>query len=76
MIAGKIAQVTDAMFEHKYISIFNNVAKYLMESRGLALHTRKLDLKSLHVRAFADASFATNHDHTSQVGHIAMPCDK
>ena len=47
-----------------------------MESRDLAFRMRKPDLESLHIRAFADASFATNHDRTSQFGHILMLCDK
>ncbi len=37
---------------------------------------QKLDSECLRIRAFADASFATNHDHTSQLGHIVMLCDK
>ncbi len=37
---------------------------------------RKLDLKSVHVRAFPDASFATNHNENSRLGHIVLLCDK
>ncbi len=64
VIASKLAEVTETTFKRKHINIFNNAIDYLFESRDLSLHIRKLDLESLHIRAFADASFATKHDHT------------
>ncbi len=56
--------------------MFNNANDYLMISRDLSLHMRKLGLDSLHIRAFADASFASNQGHTSQLGYIVLLCDK
>ncbi len=56
--------------------MFNYPIDYLLESRDLSLHMQKLDIESLHIRAFADASFAPNHYHTSQLGYIVLLCDK
>ncbi len=56
--------------------MFNKAVDYLMESRNLALHMRKIDLESLNIRELADASFAINHDHTSQLELTFLLCDK
>ncbi len=56
--------------------MFNTAVNYLVESRGLSLQMLKLDKGSLHVRAYANASFATNHNLTSQVEYIVLLCDK
>lgn len=37
---------------------------------------RKLDPDSLHIPAYTDASFATNHVNSSQLGYIIPLCDK
>ncbi len=37
---------------------------------------RKLDLDTLHIRDYSNASFATNLRHTLQLGYIIIPCDK
>lgn len=36
---------------------------------------KPLDNETLGIRAYADASFATNADHSSQVGYIILLCD-
>ncbi len=74
--ASKLAQVTEKTFERKHVNMFNTAVNYLVESRGLSLQMRKLDMDSLHIRAYADASFATNHNLTSQLGYIVLLCDK
>ncbi len=76
VINSKLAQVTEATFERKHVNMFDNMVNYLMESRDLAHHMRKLDLDSQHIRTFADASFATNNNHTLQLGYIVLLCDK
>ncbi len=48
----------------------NNADSNLIESLDQLLQIQKLDFKSLPVRQFVDASFATNHDHTLQVKNI------
>ena len=47
-----------------------------MESPDLALQMRKLDFEFLQIREFAEESFATKHDHTSQIRYMGMLCDK
>ncbi len=37
---------------------------------------RKLHIDFPHILAYADASFATNHNLTSQLGYIFLLCDK
>ena len=76
VIASKLAQVTESTLERKHINMFNNAIDYLLESRDLSLHMWKIDLEFLHNRAFTDASFSTNHGHTSRLGYIFMLCDK
>ena len=56
--------------------MFNTAVNHLVESRSLSLQMRKLDMDSLHIRAYADASFATNHNLTWQIGYIVLLCDK
>ena len=56
--------------------MFNTAVDYLLESRDLSLHMRKLDTESLHILAYADGSLITNQEHTSQLGYIALLCEK
>ena len=35
-----------------------------------------MDHRTLHIRDYADASFSTNREHTSQLGYIVLLCDK
>ena len=56
--------------------MFNTAVNYLVESRGLSLQICKLDSDSLYIRAYANASFAINPNLTSQLGSMALPCDK
>ncbi len=72
---SKLAQVTEDTFEHNHVNMFNNAVHYLLESRELSLRMHKLDGKTLHIRAYADASFATNNNMTPQLGYIVLLCD-
>lgn len=36
----------------------------------------KLDIKTLHLRAYADASFAKNADGTTKIGKLVLQCDR
>lgn len=40
------------------------------------LRQQKLDKASLHIRACADASFATNYDNSSRLGYIILLANK
>ena len=74
--ANKLAQVTEKTFSSTQVKQFNNALKRLQASKNLALHMKKLDFQSLHIKAFSDASFSTNYDQTSQLGYIITLCDK
>ncbi len=74
--ASKLALVTEKTFERNHLNMFNTAANYLVESRGLSLQMRKLNMDSLHIRAYADGSFATNHNLTLQLGYIVLICGK
>ena len=70
------AQVTESSFVEKHINALNKVIKNveLDSSRGLKM--QKLDVNTLHIRAYADSSFANNEDHTSQLGYIEFLSDE
>lgn len=36
----------------------------------------KFDLKTFHIRAYSDSSFASNDDHTPQHGYLFLLCDE
>ncbi len=59
-VLSKLAQVTEESYDRSHVKTFNSTVKYL--------HMRKLDLDTLNIRAYSDASFTTNRDHTSQLG--------
>ncbi len=46
------------------------------KKHDISLIYPELDSNSLHIRAYADASFAGNRDLSSQLGIIATLCDK
>jgi len=45
------------------------------KGRDVALRYPALDLTSVRIRAYADASYATNKDGSSQVGYVVLLCD-
>ncbi len=65
------AQDTEESFERFHIITYNSTVTY-----NFILRMRKLDLDTLHVIAYSDASFATSLGHTSQLGYIIILCDK
>ncbi len=73
---SKLAQVTAESFGRSHVKTRNCTAKCLHSSKNLTLRMRKLDLDALHIRAYSDASFATNSGHNSQLEYIIMLCDK
>jgi len=76
VVANKLAQVTEKLFSEKHVKLYNSSVKYLKATNKTAMVMRQLDKDSLHIRAYADASFATNYDQTSQLGYIIALCDK
>ena len=76
VVASKLAQVTEKSFNISHVKQYNSTVRYLQDTSHLSLRTRKLDPESLHVRAYTDASFSTNPDHSSQLGYILLLADK
>ena len=76
MVSSKLAQVTETSFNISHVEQCNTTIRYLQDTRHLSLRMPKLDPESLHVRAYTDASFSTNSDHSSQLGYIVLPADE
>ena len=75
---AQLAQVTEDMFNKNpgaLIKQMNKATTYAVKN-PCGIKVNKLDLDSLRVVGFSDASFANNHDLTSQVGHIIFLADK
>ena len=75
---AKLAQVTPAIFEkepEKYTKTVVSLIRYV-QSNELKMSYPKLDLDSLKIRAYSDASHASNLDGSSQLGYIIILVDK
>ena len=53
----------------------NQAVSHIRTTKNLALPYGSLDRETLHLRAYTDASFATNDDHSSQLGFVVLLCD-
>jgi len=69
--------VTAERFQKERTAIIRrlNKAIHFAVNNPLALRLPKLDMETLKVVGFADASFANNHDLSTQLGHIVFLCD-
>ncbi len=76
VVATKLAQVTEKSFNISHVKQYNTTMRYLQDTRYLSHRMCKLDPESLHVRAYTDASFPTNTDHSSQLGYVLLLTDK
>ena len=56
--ANKLAQVTENNFKIQDVKYYNKIVDYLKSTNERTLKMKKLDLNSLHIRAYSDASFA------------------
>lgn len=72
---NQLAQVSEAAFDATAIKSLNALISRAKALHELSLSYPKLDKTTLQLRAYADASFATNRDHSSQVGYIILLCD-
>lgn len=57
------------------IAAFNSYIKHAMADSSRRLLHRPLNLDTLQMRTYADASFASNDDHSSQVGILITLCE-
>lgn len=69
-VANKAAQVSEKTFGKYAIALLNTAVNRTQETQDHGLEYRALDLKSLHLRTYVDASFATNEDFSSQICYL------
>ena len=62
-------------FDKRDIQKLNKAILRVRSSLDLFLTYETLDISTLHIRAYIDASFATNEDHSSQLGYVILLCD-
>lgn len=77
--AAKAAQVTEDLFKadaNGHRKVINKIVQHLHQHPETVFQFPKLDKDSLHLRVFADASFAENVDNTSQLGCFVFMADK
>lgn len=71
-MANRTAQVTEKTFSSSEVGEFNKGIQIISFSPEAGLHFDVLDNRSLNLRIYADASYATNYDLSSQLGYIIM----
>lgn len=74
-IANKSAQVTEKTHGADKVKELNQGIRVILKSTDVGLRFSRLNLDELHIRAYADASYATNDDLSSQLGYIVLLCD-
>ena len=75
---NQIAQIPEKIFNEErkeVIGIYNKSAIMATEFKP-TLRFPKLDIESLKILGFSDASFANNRDLSSQLGYILFLSDK
>jgi hypothetical protein len=73
---GRLSQITPDNINSEATKSCNNLNDYLKKTVKRNLIFCKLDVKSLHVVFYSDASFAVNLDLSSQIGGIILLKDK
>ena len=72
---NQAVQVTETHFDINDVRSLNKAIQFAKKSQ-ISLRFGMLHETSLHIRVYADASFGTNRDFTSQIGVIILLCDK
>jgi len=72
---NRAAQVTEALLFERHVKEYNKAVKHAKSTRSLVPHYGPLERVSLHLRVYADASFASNDHMSSQMGFIVLLCD-
>jgi hypothetical protein len=75
---AQAGQVTDSMYAKEpltYIKELNVVVKHLRKTASFTLKYPKLDINSLTLKEYTDASYANNFDGSSQLGYIIFLAD-
>jgi hypothetical protein len=75
----KLSQVTESIFNKERqdcVKQLNKIVSHVHKNADVVLRYPKLDKESLRLRVYADASFASNRDETSQLGFLTFLADK
>lgn len=75
---NQFAQRTESEWAEIHLDLikqYNKTVKYILGTCHQKLVYLKLNLPSVHLRVYSDASFAGNRDLTSQLGFIILLCD-
>lgn len=76
---GQLAQVTDEHYQSDpsdFRTRINKVIKHIHKEPDRGIRYTQLQPEGLHLRVYADGSFANNQDESSQLGYIIALCDK
>eukprot|EP00170_Pyropia_yezoensis_P001216 contig_5399_g1220 len=69
------AHVSAKTFAKRHVQELNKAIKYAKSTADLVLSYFSLERSTLHVRVYADASFASNDNKYSQLGFVILLCD-
>ena len=72
------AQVTEERFSKdssKYLKAINAIVTHLCSSEVPYIRYPKLDIETLRLQTYSDASFSTNEDQSSQLGYVIFLAD-
>jgi hypothetical protein len=78
-VTAKLAQITESIFNRERkdcIKQLNKTVSHVHKNPDVVLKCPKLNKDSLRLRVYADASFASNWDATSQLGFVIFLADK
>lgn len=73
---NRAAQVIAGNMCNKDIAKMNAAIRKVKGTPNYSLTFISLELNSLYLNIYVDASFATNKDYTSQLGFVVLLCDK
>ena len=70
-----MTQVTETQYDGQSICSINKIVRHVRKHEKRGILQQPLDRKSLHIRVYADGSFADNVDMKTQLGYIILMCD-
>lgn len=74
-IVNKAAQVTEKTLSNALIGDLNIAIRGTQRNLNRGLNFRPIDQHSMHLRVYTNASFASNDDLTSHLGHLILLSD-
>ena len=72
---NRAAQVTTSTFREEHVKVLNKAIKHANATKTLSHMYAPLEKETLHLCVYADSSFASNDDLSSQLGYIVLLCD-